>query len=401
MNETAVGRAPGKLYVAGEYAVVEPGHEAIVVAVNRFLEVRIRASQPREQHGSLKSTRLSHASVLWHRDHDTIVVDDADQSGWGFIISAIHVVEQFALECGRPLKYCDISVSSDLDDSSGKKYGLGSSAAVTVATVKALCEFYRLDIDAMQQYKLAFLAANEVQASGSGGDIAAGCFQGCIAYSSPDRAWVNAHGDKPDKTAHVGRLIDEDWPGLSIERLPIPASMGFLVGWTGAPASTPMLVADVQRSVHGKDTHESSVTSRVLEDAAGEHNESGATRADLADHHVSRYQDFVHRSDQCVQSMAEAFKIGSLDGIQTQIRQARCLLLSLTEISGTIVETPELHRLVSIAEAHGAAAKSSGAGGGDCGIAICGPQVDMKAIQHEWNVHGIEALNLHICAGDE
>ena len=29
-----VARAPGKLYVAGDYAVVEPGHRAVLVAVN-------------------------------------------------------------------------------------------------------------------------------------------------------------------------------------------------------------------------------------------------------------------------------------------------------------------------------------------------------------------------------
>ena len=33
--------APGKLYVAGEYAVVEPGHPAILVAVDRFLTVEL------------------------------------------------------------------------------------------------------------------------------------------------------------------------------------------------------------------------------------------------------------------------------------------------------------------------------------------------------------------------
>ena len=31
--------APGKLYIAGEYAVVEPGHPAILVAVDQFITV--------------------------------------------------------------------------------------------------------------------------------------------------------------------------------------------------------------------------------------------------------------------------------------------------------------------------------------------------------------------------
>ncbi|MFT8705278.1 MAG: phosphomevalonate kinase [Bifidobacterium sp.] len=378
MEETATGRAPGKLYVAGEYAVVEPGHRAIVVAVNRFLVVQVRASQHGSSQGSLQSSRLTQQSVRWHRSQDTIVVDSADQSGWGFIINAIRMVEKLACEAGTSLTYCDIAVSSSLDDASGKKYGLGSSAAVTVATVQALCSFYGLDVSEMERYKLAFLAANEVQSSGSGGDIAAGTFQGCIAYSSPDRAWISSHS--AEASLSVAQLIQMDWPGLSIERLPIPKAMRFLVGWTGAPASTPELVANVQHSVHQEDTHQHHAPS---------------------DHPERSYAQFIQRSDACVQSMAHAFRHGDIAAIQTQIREARQTLLSLTEITGAVVETPALHRLVSIAESHGAAAKSSGAGGGDCGIAICGMDVDAHAIQHDWHECGIEALDLHISTGDE
>ena len=32
---------PGKLFIAGEYAVVEPGHPAIIVAVDQFVTVTV------------------------------------------------------------------------------------------------------------------------------------------------------------------------------------------------------------------------------------------------------------------------------------------------------------------------------------------------------------------------
>ncbi len=32
---------PGKLFIAGEYAVVEPGHPAIIVAVDQFITVTV------------------------------------------------------------------------------------------------------------------------------------------------------------------------------------------------------------------------------------------------------------------------------------------------------------------------------------------------------------------------
>lgn len=36
---------PGKLFIAGEYAVVEPGHPAIIVAVDQFINVTIEGAR--------------------------------------------------------------------------------------------------------------------------------------------------------------------------------------------------------------------------------------------------------------------------------------------------------------------------------------------------------------------
>ena len=48
--------------------------------------------------------------------------------------------------------------------------------------------------------------------------------------------------------------------------------------------------------------------------------------------------------------------------------------MGLSRASGITIETPQLRRLAEIAQEHGAVAKSSGAGGGDCGIALCPPE---------------------------
>ena len=37
-------KAPGKLYIAGEYAVVEPGYKSILIAVDRFVTASIEDS---------------------------------------------------------------------------------------------------------------------------------------------------------------------------------------------------------------------------------------------------------------------------------------------------------------------------------------------------------------------
>lgn len=36
--------APGKLYIAGEYAVVETGHPAIIVAIDQFVTVTVKVA---------------------------------------------------------------------------------------------------------------------------------------------------------------------------------------------------------------------------------------------------------------------------------------------------------------------------------------------------------------------
>ncbi|MBS8104351.1 phosphomevalonate kinase, partial [Streptococcus suis] len=61
-----------------------------------------------------------------------------------------------------------LAVQSDLDDqTSGAKYGLGSSGAVTVATVKALLTYYGHRPDALLTYKLAALAQTKLGMTGS------------------------------------------------------------------------------------------------------------------------------------------------------------------------------------------------------------------------------------------
>src|SRR5699024_12688239 len=89
--------------------------------------------------------------------------------------------------------YVDPDVASDLDDADGRKFGPGSPAAVTVATVAALDQFYALGLSATERFKLALLATVAIAPNASGGDLAASTFGGWIRYSSPDRAALRAH----------------------------------------------------------------------------------------------------------------------------------------------------------------------------------------------------------------
>src|SRR5699024_8772835 len=60
--------APGKLYVAGEYAVVTPGQPAILIAVDRYVTVTVTDAQP-------AATAAPTASLLAY-DHGVAAATD-------------------------------------------------------------------------------------------------------------------------------------------------------------------------------------------------------------------------------------------------------------------------------------------------------------------------------------
>ncbi len=104
-----------------------------------------------------------------------MVFDNRDNP-FHYILSAIKLTEQYARELDKPLALYKLYIDSQLDAKDGKKYGLGSSAAVTVATIKALAKFYDLKMSKDQIYKLAAIAHLDVQGNGSLGDIAASVY---------------------------------------------------------------------------------------------------------------------------------------------------------------------------------------------------------------------------------
>lgn len=331
-------RAPGKLFIAGEYAVVDPGEPALLVAVDRYLHVRL--------------TEIALAA------NETFLFESPSEH----VGEAVRVMEQLRTERGLPARGYEMAISSELEDEQGRKFGLGSSAAVTVAVVDALDRLYRLGLSSRDRFKLALLATVATSPRASGGDLAACTFGGWLRYSSPDRAALAA-----ERLAHgVGATLEsEAWADFSFEPLPAPVGLELLVGWTASPASTAHLVDGIT--------------------AAGDAGNGSALP----------HQTFLARSRDCVTAIERGLGDDPAD-VQRALREARTLLRGLGESRGTLIETPSLTALCEIAERHGAAAKPSGAGGGDCGIALAGAGSDIAGILREWERLGIRHLDLAI-----
>lgn len=334
-------KVPGKLFIAGEYAVVEPGYPAILVTVNRYLEVMIKKAK---HYGSIISEKYSQIPVKWYRKGEKIIVLD---NYWLLrnVLNVIEVVEKYISEQGKKRINFHLKIVSHLDSQTGEKYGLGSSAAVLVAVTRALLRFYQIKENDEIVFKLASLSQISYNINSSYGDIAACTYKGWISYTSFDRLWVQ----KLYLNYSVTDVIKMKWPYLFIERLTIPPNLRLIIGWTKEVARTRVLVKEVIQTKN------------------------------------EEYLAFLEASKVCVEKLIYAFKTQNVDEILNQIRINRKLLISLNKI----IETPKLKLLCDIAENYHGASKLSGAGGGDCGIVLIDKKYSPIPIIKKWQEKGI------------
>ncbi|WP_158277233.1 phosphomevalonate kinase [Serinibacter arcticus] len=329
--------APGKLFVAGEYGVVEAGQPAVLIAVDRRLSVTLRdADAPQELPGH----------------------------GWSYLAATRDVLTELARERGlreRPFRVRTLSdlEDADLDGHGPRKYGLGSSAAVTAGAVVALESWYGLALTPDERLKAALLATWRVNARASGADVATALIGGWVDVGSPDRDAVGALLD--GARGSVAAVLAQPWPGLHAAALPTP-SFRVLVGWSGRPASTTSLVAAVR-------------------------GQGGLPPW------------FVERSSACVAALRAAVVADDAAAASDAVAATRANLLELSAAVGVPLETPALATLVEVAREHGLVAKSSGAGGGDCGIALAPAGTDEAALHAAWERAGVQPLPVELGPG--
>jgi phosphomevalonate kinase len=205
------------------------------------------------------------------------------------------------------------------------------------------------------------LATARVDANASGGDLAAGVWGGWLAYRAPDRAALLAMA----RRRGVEEAVRAPWPGFGVRRLPPPRRLALQVGWTGRPAHTASLVSDL-RTRPGR---------------------GGAS-----------YAWFVARTTACVRGAIRAFERGDRDDLLRRIRAGRRVLARLDDEVRLGIFTPELTALCDAAESVGGAAKPSGAGGGDCGIALLDAEAgeEISRLRARWTAAGIRPVPIEV-----
>ncbi|MEM5530152.1 galactokinase family protein [Gammaproteobacteria bacterium AS21] len=152
--------APASVMLMGEHAVVK-GYKAIACALDKRIEVNLI---PRKD----RLINIDSAVAKYHGHLDELVINNE----LSFVLTAI-ALEKEQLEYGF-----DLVIRAQF----AHTLGLGSSAAVTVATIKALALYSGQSINETQHLEKSLAVVHRVQKRGSGTDLAASIYGGVIAY---------------------------------------------------------------------------------------------------------------------------------------------------------------------------------------------------------------------------
>ncbi len=342
-------KSSGKLYWAGEYAVVVPNNTAIIKSVNKHLTVKIKKSN----NCGIINTGISNIPISWSY-HNGRVKFNRDKER-EYIYDTILIMSEYIKEKGITPICFDLDIKSELKDENHVKYGFGSSAAIVVAMVKAISKLYNLELKKLEIFKLSSLVSLMMGSNSSMGDIAAASYENLIAYTSFDRKAIK----KKMKTTSIYKLVHSPWEYLEIKELDNKLNMHCLVGWTKVVADSNQLVKKINKIKNTKD-----------------------------------YKDFIKQSKEIVKNLSQAITNNDAENFKKNIAKNRDLLVKLGKSADVTIETKELKTLSDIANDYGEAAKLSGAGGGDCGIAFVFEESNIEKIAKQWEAHGITSLGV-------
>jgi phosphomevalonate kinase len=194
MNARAVARAPGKVMLTGEYAVLE-GSVALVMAVDRYAEAVADEATALDERDGWRTPELE-ATLALAREEGLV----------------------------RPTIEARVRPATLFDGP--RKLGLGSSAAMCVAGLFAVLRASGADCHdeetRMRATRVALRGHRQAQGGGSGTDVFASALGGVFA------------------------TVIEGGEARTFERLSWPASVFWRVLWTGTPVSTRDFVVRVR-----------------------------------------------------------------------------------------------------------------------------------------------------------
>lgn len=328
---------PGKLVLAGEYAVLAPGEPGLAAAVSPGLSARWD-----------KGLEVQVAAP----DLGVAPIGLAEAATDLPFVAKVAAVIKEAFNEPVPRGTLTLTGGQRLD---GQKVGLGSSASACVAAVRAWLQAMGRSPSDEEVFRLAGVAHARQQRNGSGIDVAAISFGGIGCYRSLGTEFLQKLTGPAILTAPLGQTV---WQPLTL-----PKGVVLRAGFTGQSAATAPAVSQVLA---------------------------------WAEAQPERWVAFASASRRAVQTCVRGLESGQLPMVHLGIREARRALRDLGIAVGLQIETPALAALADAAEALGGSGKTSGAGGGDCGIALVETGEPEQRLVSRWTALGIRDVAVRV-----
>lgn len=354
--------APGKVMLLGGYAVVERNRVSLSCAINKRCYAKVDTC---ENNYEIVSTQFQTTVKL----NENLEVINGEATKMQFIISALKTVTSYLKLKNASVSYVRIETFSDSAFSvTGGKSGLGSSSAITAATVAALCVHFGMDLtkDLEVIHKLAqFANAHASGKVGSGYDIAVACLgSGAYARYNPELI-----------TLSDVSCVDKKWD-YTFEKTNLAHLFTIVMGnFIGDSTDTREMVKLV--NVQFKKEHPDKFSSLIT------HIDSEGRQCVF----------YLKQIEQIFKNNPIMFRRATLqpenNELYRQFKKSFTATRKLTKELGTAanaqIESDSATHLIEESEKHGAfVARLPGAGGLDSIIALCTHDQNATKLEQHW-----------------
>ena len=377
--ETYGAKAPGKVLWLGGYSILERPNVGFVTAIDAYVHAKARLFA----NSDIVKVKVPDfginisGTIDAHNGHVAINGPKEAQ----IVLSAIKVALAYAYSKGAKLSGLELStknddafatiISNEASEQRISKSGMGSSSAVTVATIASILSAYDLDFyenDAL--HKLSQLSYSIASGKiGSGFDIAAAVY-GSIKYTRYSHSILKDFPAQftPDD---VHKIVSRGWD-YNISKVKLPNMY---------EATTANFIGKAAMTVP--------MVSRV--------NEFKKANPEAYNDLISRMNSTALKAIDCLSKISDG-SAGYDDELElvNHFVENRILTKKLGVMSNTDIEPDEVTSLIEDSMKHGAlVAKLPGAGGKDSIVALSKGKQGAQRLKKFWNATaGLQLLDI-------